>query len=179
MRWSGLVAAVLLAVALTVSACDDDGVAVDAPDTIVVSSTALSDGGSVPAAHTCDGDDVPPDLSWSEVPPDTVEVVVVVDDPDAPRGTFTHWTVWGLGPAEALADGQLPPAAIEGTNDFDEVGYRGPCPPAGDDAHRYRFRVVAVDAPVDLPEDADPDELAAALEDTVIAHGELTASYGR
>ena len=92
-------------------------------------------------------------LPATDLPPpptDTAELLVVVDDPDAPGGTFVHWTVWGLAPATTALDGQLPAGAVQGQNDFGRAGYVGPCPPPGDGAHRYRFRVVALDAETKL-----------------------------
>lgn len=155
------------------------GIAARDHATIRVSSTALEDGGDVPVRFTCTGEDVPPDLAWSEVPTAAVEAVVVVDDPDAPGGTFTHWTVWGLRPTASLPDGDLPAGAVEGTNDFGQVGYRGPCPPKGDGPHHYRFRVLVLDAPLDLAEHADVTELSDAIDGHVIAAGRLQVTYAR
>lgn len=147
--------------------------------TLAVSSTAFEDGDEIPVEFTCDGDDAVPDLTWTEVPADTVEAVVVVDDPDAPGGTFTHWTVWGLQPDAAPIDGDLPPGAVEGTNDFGQVGYRGPCPPVGDGPHRYRFRVVALGSPLNLPRGATPAQLSDAMSGHVLARGQVQATYAR
>lgn len=177
-------AAALVAVALWVTACGDgdDGtgeVDVDGGTTMEVSSSDLAAGADVPVRFTCDGEDARPALAWSELPENTAEVVVVVDDPDAPSGTFTHWTVWGLGPSDTPLAGPLPGGATEGTNGFGSVGWRGPCPPRGADPHNYRFRVFAVDAPVDLPSGAQPGDVASAMRDHVLAEGRLTATYGR
>jgi hypothetical protein len=171
---------VMVSVATLAVACGRAG-GIDPPDgaTITVSSNAITDGDAIPAEFTCDGDDVPPDVAWTEVPPDTVEIVVVMDDPDAPGGTFTHWTVWGLQPTASPLNADLPAGAVEGSNDFGEAGYRGPCPPAGDDPHRYRLRVLALDSSIDLPEGAAPDEVSAAIDDGVIGQGQLQATYGR
>ena len=146
---------------------------------LAVSSTALADGDEIPVEFTCDGDDVVPDLTWTDVPGDTVEMVIVVDDPDAPGGTFTHWTVWGLQPDAAPVDGDLPPGAVEGTNDFGQVGYRGPCPPVGDGPHRYRFRVLALDSSLDLSRGAAAAQLSDAISGHVVAWGQLQATYAR
>ena len=147
--------------------------------TLALSSTAVADGDDIPVEFTCDGEDIAPDLTWSDVPADAVEMVIMVDDPDAPGGTFTHWTVWGLQPDAAPIGGALPQGAMEGTNDFGEVGYRGPCPPAGDGPHHYRFRVLALDSSLDLPRGAPPAQVTAAISGHVIARGQLQATYAR
>lgn len=177
-RWIKLAA--MVAATMVGAACGrTDGIDVGDGVALTVSSTAVTDGGDVPVEFTCDGDDAVPDLTWGDVPADAVEVVIVVDDPDAPGGTFTHWTVWGLLPDAAPVDGDLPPGAVEGTNDFGQVGYRGPCPPVGHGPHRYRFRVLALDSALDLPRGAGPAQLSAALTGHVIALGQLQATYAR
>jgi Raf kinase inhibitor-like YbhB/YbcL family protein len=177
-RWAQLGAMVVATIAA--AACGrTDGVGAAGGAALAVSSTALVDGDQVPVEFTCDGDDVAPDLAWADVPAAAVEIVVVVDDPDAPGGTFTHWTVWGLPPNATPIDGDLPDAAVEGTNDFGRVGYRGPCPPVDDGPHQYRFRVFALDSALDLPRGAAPAQLSAAINGHVLAQGELRASYAR
>jgi hypothetical protein len=171
---------VIISVTVLAAACGRTG-GIDAQDgaTITVSSNAVTDGEDIPVEFTCDGEDVTPDVAWADVPPDTVEIVVVVDDPDAPSGTFTHWTVWGLEPDASPLDQDLPAGAVEGSNDFGNVGYRGPCPPVGDDPHTYRFRVLALDSSLDLPEGAAPSELSAAIGDHLVGQGQLQATYAR
>lgn len=150
------------------------------PATIEVTSSDLLPGGEIPAAYTCDGEDAPPTLSWSGVPEEANALVIVLEDPDAPSGTFVHWLVAGIPPAtERILPGGLPAGAVQGRNDFGDTGYGGPCPPAGDEPHRYRFEVLAVDASLDVAEGFTRDDLAAALEGHAIARGELVASYGR
>lgn len=144
-----------------------------------VGSPDLADDGTIPVQFTCDGDDALPALAWTGLPDGTAEIAVVVDDPDAPGGTFTHWTAWGIDPAATPLASDVPRPATQGTNDFGSIGYRGPCPPEGDEPHRYRFRILALDAPLDLPEGASPDEVAAAVDGHVLAEGRLTATYGR
>jgi Raf kinase inhibitor-like YbhB/YbcL family protein len=171
---------VIIAVTMLTAACGrTDGIDAQDGATITVSSNAMTDGEDIPVEFTCDGEDVPPDVAWADIPADTVEIMVVVDDPDAPSGTFTHWTVWGLEPDASPLDADLPAGAVEGTNDFGDVGYRGPCPPEGDDPHHYRFRVLALDSSLDLPEGAALSELTAAIDDRVIGQGQLQATYAR
>lgn len=149
----------------------------DGAVTVEVRSDDLQDGGEVPVQFTCDGEDVPPSLIWSGLPDGTEQVVVIVDDPDAPGGTFTHWTVWGLTPADSLED-DVPEHAVEGNNDFGRSGYGGPRPPPGD-PHQYRFRVLALDTAVVLQSGAPPSALADAIDGHVLGEGVLEATFGR
>jgi len=102
----------------------------------------------------------------------------VVDDPDAPGGTFTHWLGWALDPGAAgLGEGEAAP--VEGRNDFGTSGYRGPCPPPGHGRHRYSFRLYALDSDTDLPPGADKRSLERALEGHTLAFAELIGTYER
>lgn len=167
--------------AMVSAGCGDGGASpldeVDDEVTVEVRSDDLQDGGEVPVQFTCDGEDVPPSLIWSGLPDETEEVAVVVDDPDAPGGTFTHWTVWGLTPADSLRD-DVPEHAVEGNNDFGRSGYGGPCPPPGE-PHQYRFRVLALDTMVALESGAPPSALAEAIDGYVVGEGVLEATFGR
>lgn len=152
----------------------------EVPESIAVTSAAFEDGAALPVRFTCDGQDLSPPLSWSDVPDDTEEIVVVVEDPDAPRGTFVHWILAGVDPTlDGLDAGEVPAGAVEGTNDFGEIGYRGPCPPEGDDPHRYEFVVQAMGEPSGLGEGVDADEFREAVAGRTIATGTLTGEYGR
>lgn len=145
--------------------------------TITVSSSAFADGGDIPRRHTCDGEDLSPPLGFAGVPSGARELALLVEDPDAPRGTFVHWVAWGIEPSKAsLAEGEA--TAGEGTNGFRRRGYGGPCPPAGS-PHRYVFTVFAVSQPLDLPPGASADDLRRAVADSVIAEGRLTGRYAR
>lgn len=142
-----------------------------------LTTAAFDAGGSIPARHTCDGEDVSPPLAWNGLPEGTASLALLVDDPDAPGGTFTHWLAWGIDPAAGtLAEGASPPG--EGLNGFGEVGYRGPCPPRGG-PHRYVFRLYALDAPAGLLRGADLAAFQAALVGRVIGTVELVGTYGR
>jgi Raf kinase inhibitor-like YbhB/YbcL family protein len=117
------------------------------PEPITVSSPAFTAGSSIPPRFTCDGDDVSPPLAWSSVPAGTVQVALVVDDPDAPRGTYVHWVVVGLDPANTeLAEATVPPGGRQVPNSAGKVAYTGPCPPGGP-AHHYRFTIYALQRP--------------------------------
>jgi len=143
-----------------------------------VSSNAFDDGGTIPTRFTCDGRDISPPLRWSEVPRGTREFAVLVEDPDADR--FVHWTVLGIPSAlHRLLEGEVPPDAVETENGFGDKGWGGPCPPEGDEPHRYVFAVYAVDGPLGLDGDASPDEVRGALADHALGSGTLTGRFGR
>ncbi len=146
-----------------------------------ISCPILAADGRFPTRYTCDGDDVSPPVLIEDVPHDAEEMVLVVDDPDAPRGTFTHWLVWNLDPARTEiaegASGDL--GAREGTNDFGTVGWRGPCPPPGDAPHRYRFTLYAVDAPLHLEASARRGDVNAVMEGHVLEEAGCRGEFGR
>lgn len=179
------VVALLVAAA---AACGDDGdeggdtsaEAASPEATFTLTSSAFDDGGTIPADFTCDGVDVSPPLDWSDVPAETVELALVVDDPDAPGTTFVHWVVWGLDPeAPGLPEGEVPDGASEGTTDLGEATWAGPCPPEGDDPHRYMFSLLALSEPLDLEAGATAAEAREAAADSLVAEAQLTGSYGR
>jgi hypothetical protein len=141
-------------------------------------STAFENAQAIPRQHSCDGEDVSPPLHWSNVPDGTRSLALVVDDPDAPRGVFTHWVAWGLDPAaEGLREGEAPPR--EGRNDFGAKGYGGPCPPPGHGLHRYVFRLYALDAEPELVVGAAKAELEQAIAGHVLTTAELVGTYER
>jgi hypothetical protein len=144
---------------------------------LTVSSSSFADGGDIPLRHTCDGEDVSPPLSFSGVPEGTREIALLVEDPDAPSGTFVHWVAWGIDPsADALTEGESLPGA--GRNGFGRSGYSGPCPPKGP-AHRYVFTAFAVSHALDLPSGASADDLRKAVHGSMLAEGSLTGRYAR
>jgi Raf kinase inhibitor-like YbhB/YbcL family protein len=143
-----------------------------------LSSEAFTHGDEIPRRHTCEGEDVSPALSWSDPPPEARTLALVVDDPDAPIGTFTHWLAWGIDAAAGgLAEGESPP--VEGTNDFRAGGWNGPCPPRGHGPHRYFFRLHGLDTELDLRSGADRDEVEQALEGHVLATAVLMGRFER
>ena len=144
---------------------------------ITVSSTAFTDGASIPRRYTCDGENVSPPLRLAGVPSSARELALLVEDPDAPGGTFVHWVAWGFDPSSpTLPQGATPPGT--GTNGFGRRGYGGPCPPRGA-PHRYVFTVYALAKRLDLPAGASADQLRRAVADAVIAEGRLIGRYGR
>ena len=141
-------------------------------------STAFDHAQAIPNRYTCEGEDVSPPLRWANVPDAARSLALVVDDPDAPRGVFTHWVAWGLEPgAGGLSEGEAAPS--EGRNDFGTVGYRGPCPPPGHGRHRYVFRLYALDGDLDLDSGAGKADLERAIEGQVLTMAELVGTYER
>jgi Raf kinase inhibitor-like YbhB/YbcL family protein len=143
-----------------------------------LSSEAFRHGGEIPRRHTCDGDDVSPALSWSDPPPGTRVLALIVDDPDAPVGTFTHWLAWNIDPQTGgLREGESAP--LEGRNDFGRGGWGGPCPPPGHGPHRYFLRLHALDVELDVGFRAGRRELESALSGHVLMTAELMGTYER
>ena len=142
-----------------------------------ITSSAFQEGGDIPLKFTCDGGDTSPPLQIAEVPSGAKSLALVVDDPDAPSGLFTHWMVWNISPQNnTIAEGSAP-KGVHGTNDFGKSGYGGPCPPSG--THRYYFRIFALDRELELPAGTKRSQLDAAMKGHVIAQGELMARYSR
>jgi Raf kinase inhibitor-like YbhB/YbcL family protein len=137
-----------------------------------LSSDAFAHRDEIPRRHTCEGEDVSPSLSWSDPPTGTRSLALVVDDPDAPVGTFTHWLAWNIDPAAGgLGEGE--PAPAEGRNDFGIGGWSRPCAPPGHGSHRYFFRLHALDAKLDVGFRAGRRELERALASHLLATAEL------
>jgi Raf kinase inhibitor-like YbhB/YbcL family protein len=147
--------------------------------TFALRSSAFEDGSPIPRRHTCEGEDVSPALEWTAPPAEARSLALVVEDPDAPGGTFTHWLAWGIEPgARELAEGERPPQ--EGRNDFRRRGWRGPCPPRGHGPHRYVFRLVALDSTLDdLPAGAAARDVDEAVSGHVLAAAELVGTFER
>jgi Raf kinase inhibitor-like YbhB/YbcL family protein len=143
-----------------------------------LTSTAFEDGAAIPRLYTCEGEDLSPPLAWSEAPEEAKSLALIVDDPDAPSGTFVHWLAWGIDPRSGgLLEGES--ASSEGTGGFGESGYRGPCPPPGHGPHRYFFRLYALDQQLDLAPGASREELEGAMQGHVLAGAELVGIYER
>jgi len=151
---------------------------------VQLTSPAFQEGGAIPRKHTCDADDVSPQLRWANAPSGTKAFALIADDPDAPGGTWVHWVIYDL-PADTkdLAQGTaktetLSNGAKQGVNDFRRVGYSGPCPPAGA-AHRYYFRLYALDAPTNLKPRATKQQLLDAMKGHELGEAELMGRYKR
>lgn len=151
-------------------------------------SFPFAPGDSIPREHTCEGADLSPGLRWTSVPDGTETLALIVDDPDAPGQTFTHWVLFNLpGDTTSLsrnldvdtefADAE--PTPREGANDFGDVGYGGPCPPPGDGAHRYFFRLYALDTTLDLEQGATKEQVTDAMDGHVVGQADLVGTYER
>ena len=160
------------------------GEAGNASPLIEMNSSAFANGTSIPVRYTCDGDNVSPPLSWSGVPDGTESLALIVDDPDAPGGNFTHWVIYNISPEESgLAEGlprerDLPGGMHQGNNSLGTTGYTGPCPPRGP-AHHYVFHLYALNATPDLPATVDRAVLEAEIQNYTVAEGVLVGTYGR
>ncbi len=149
-----------------------------------IQAPAFRAGGEIPTKFTCQGDDISPALTWTEPPAGTRSFVLIMDDPDAPAGTWVHWVVYDLpanqrGLHEAVPkDDHLREGGTQGRNDFEKIGYGGPCPPPGK-PHRYFFKLYALDAWLRLPPGATKREVERAMEGHILARGQLIGRYRR
>src|SRR6478672_106923 len=143
-----------------------------------LSSPDFSEGGNIPERYTCDGKDVSPTLKIDGIPKEAKSLVLIVDDPDAPGGNFTHWLIWNIVPdlTEIVAN-QLPAHAVQGVNDFGKSKYSGPCPPAG--VHRYYFRLYALDTTLTLPQASKRKAVDSAMKGRIVADATLMGRYAR
>lgn len=153
-------------------------------DEILITSDAFEEGMDIPVKYTCDGADRSPALSWEGLPPETESLVLIMDDPDAPIGTFTHWIIYnipedtkglpeGVEKQSTLADGSR-----QGINNFQKIGYNGPCPPPGK-PHRYYFNLYALDTKLTLPEGVSRAQVEEAITGHILAKGTLMGRYKR
>jgi Raf kinase inhibitor-like YbhB/YbcL family protein len=141
-----------------------------------VTSSAFQEGGDIPSKFSRDGGNVNPPLRIEGTPANAKSLVLIVDDPDAPVGLFTHWLVWNIDPkTTAIAERGVPKSAVQGTNDYPNLGYGGPQPPSG--THHYYFKIFALDQTLDLPSGAKRRELDKAMSGHVIAQGQLMGRY--
>ena len=150
--------------------------------TLSITSTAFAQGQPIPATYSCDGKSVSPPLSWSGAPAGTQSFALIMDDPDAPLGTFVHWVIYNIpasagGLPEAFSkDARLPDGTLQGSNGAGRVGYTGPCPPGG--THRYFFKLYALDTTLEIS-GASKDQLLQAMQGHVLAQGELMGTFTR
>lgn len=139
---------------------------------LVLSSRDFARGADIPVKYTCTGSGISPELRIGGVPAGAKSLALMLEDPDAPGGVFTHWLVWNVAPQTAvLSENGVPPGALQGTNDFSKTGYGAPCPPSG--THRYVFKIFAVDQTLNLETGARRAEFEAALKGHVIGEAEL------
>src|SRR5437870_7777103 len=143
-----------------------------------ISSPAFQEGGTIPEKFSKNGQNVSPELRIEGVPAEAKSLALIVDDPDAPSGLFTHWLVWNIDAKTTdIAENSAPAKGVQGKNDFGKSGYGGPCPPLG--MHRYYFKIFALDRELDLPAGSKRAQLDVAIRGHVIAQGELMGRYSR
>lgn len=142
---------------------------------LTIRSPVFENNKLIPAKYTCDGEDVNPPLTIDGAPDETKSMVLVVDDPDAPMGTWDHWIVWNIPPTKKIEENTVP--GTEGINDFRKHSYGGPCPPSG--THRYFFKVYALDAKLDLSSNSRKKYVEKAMQGHILAKGELVGLYRR
>lgn len=151
-----------------------------------LTSQVFEDGGKIPPKYTCDGEDVSPPLSISDVPSEARSLALVVDDPDAPGNVFDHWIVWNIPPGATIIPENVPReekveslgGINQGKNDFGEIGYRGPCPPSGP-SHGYRFKLYALNIELDLKPGMLKEDLEREMEGYVIDEDGIVGNYER
>jgi Raf kinase inhibitor-like YbhB/YbcL family protein len=142
---------------------------------LIVKSNAFDKNMKIPEKYTCDGEDVNPPLTIQGTQKEAKTFVLIMDDPDAPRGTFDHWVVWNIPASTVKIDENAVLLGIEGKNSAGKTGYYGPCPPSG--MHRYFFKVYALDAKLDLPADSRKTDVEREMKGHILANGELVGLY--
>jgi Raf kinase inhibitor-like YbhB/YbcL family protein len=143
-----------------------------------ISSPAFENGGEIPKRYTCDGTNVNPSLKIENVPSNTKSLALVFDDIDAPRGTYVHWILWNIDPnVMEIKEDSVPEEAVQGMNDFKKRNYGGPCPPRR--AHKYIFKIYALDTLLNLNPNLSKKDLEKAIEGHIISRSELTGVYKR
>jgi len=147
------------------------------PMTMALTSPSFNEGEPIPPKFTCDGEEISPELDWFGTPEGTVSLALIMDDPDAPLGTWVHWVLYNL-PMDlsGLREG-MTGVGLEGTNSWNRTGYGGPCPPSG--THRYFFKLYALDVNLDLDPGAKKGDLLAAMEGHILGQAELMGTYSR
>ena len=183
---NGLLLSLLLAPAVSCGSSPSHPAEVhnSSPSGFRIASAAFKEGSAIPVRFTCQGEDVSPALAWTEPPAGTRSLVLIAEDPDAPGGVWTHWVVFNL-PAQTRAlavnrpkQGQLPGGGLQGRNSFGRIGYGGPCPPPGK-AHRYFFRLYALDSMLTLKAGAGKSDVLAAMKGHIVGHAQLMGRFKR
>lgn len=145
---------------------------------MIITSPVFQNNAFIPSKYTCDGENVNPPLGIKDVLPAAKSLVLIMDDPDAPRGVWVHWTVWNIDPKTTLIpEKNVPFQAIEGKTSFGNPGYGGPCPFSG--THRYFFKLYALDAALNLSPQADKSNLEKAMEEHILDKTEIIGLYSR
>ena len=144
---------------------------------MLITSPSFKNNEFIPDKFTCAGGDINPELDISNVPPEAKGLALIMDDPDAPGGTFTHWTIWNIDPkTTVIKEESIPPGSTEGTTGFGQVGYGGPCPPQGK-PHHYNFTFYAINSLLDLPAGSSRDDLEKEIGQHLIEKVVFTGLY--
>jgi len=143
-----------------------------------ISSPSFENGGKIQKKYTCDGENVNPPLKIENVPSNAKSLALVFDDIDAPRGTYVHWIVWNIDPGlKEIKENSVPEGVVQGTNDFKKRNYGGPCPPRR--AHKYVFKIYALDTLLNLNPNSTKTDLEKAMEGHIISRAQLMGLYKR
>jgi len=141
-----------------------------------ITSSAFENNGYIPKKYTCQGEDVNPPLDFADIPKEAKSLVLIVDDPDAPMGTWTHWTIWNMEPdLRKIEENSIPENSVSGMNSSGKNGYQGPCPPSG--THRYFFKIYALDGNISLKSSASKADVEKAISGHIVDYGELVGLY--
>ncbi len=149
-------------------------------------TSVFKNGETIPSKYTCEGLDINPPLKIEGISDKAVSIAIIVDDPDAPIGTFVHWVAWNIPPVNEIPEGmpkkgvvESPIYIVQGRNDFGRIGYNGPCPPRGHGIHHYHFKIYVLDTQLNLKPGATKRDLENAIKGHIIQHGELIGIYER
>jgi Raf kinase inhibitor-like YbhB/YbcL family protein len=149
-----------------------------AVDMSIKVTSIFNNGDNIPKVYTCDGGNISPAFSWAEVPSDAVSLALIMDDPDAPAGTWVHWVLFNLPPDLTGIEQGKSGGGTQGMNDFKSLGYGGPCPPKGT-THRYYIKLYALDTMLDLKSGATKAQVESLMRGHILAQGQLVGKYGR
>lgn len=168
-RFSVLIAGLVLAGLMFLNATAKEG-------PMKISSSAFAENAKISKQYTCDGQDMSPPLNFENVPDNARTLALIVDDPDAPGGTWVHWILWNIDPGtREIAAEAVPKGSVQGLNSFRKNGYGGPCPPSG--SHRYFFKLYALDTRLDLTSRATKADLEKAMKGHIVAQAETICRY--
>jgi hypothetical protein len=146
------------------------------PSSMKISSPNFANNELIPQKFTCQGQDISPELQIADIPEDTKSLALIMEDPDAPMGTWNHWVMWNIDPqTKVIPENSVPPKAVQGNNSWPKAAYGGPCPPSG--AHRYFFKLYALKTTLDLPAGSTKEQLLQAMEGQIIEEAQLLGIY--
>lgn len=144
--------------------------------TLKLTSAAFANNGNIPSKYTCQGEDINPPLNISGIPANAKSLVLIIDDPDAPSGTWDHWVVWNISIVTKIEEDSVPMGAVQGVNSFSKNEYGGPCPPPGN-AHRYMHKLYALDATLNLNKNSKKSDVERAMQGHILDQTTLVGVY--